>query len=197
MSNALIIFVRNPALGKVKTRIARVLGDEKALEIYYELLNHTHSITNDLAVKKSIFYGEFIDKNDLWENEIYQKFTQESSPDLGIRMACAFRDMLRDGNEKVIIIGSDCLELTTDILNDSFKQLADNETVIGRATDGGYYLLGFDFKKIGERCAEVLKATFYNKQWSHENVADEAIEAFKKFNLKYAEMPILNDVDEA
>jgi uncharacterized protein len=196
MKNALIIFVRNPILGKVKTRIAKVLGDEKALEIYKELLAHTHSITKDLEVNKYVFYGEFIDQNDLWENEIYHKSTQESNIDLGVRMACAFRDILRANNERVIIIGSDCLELTSEIINNAFSQLADNEAVIGKATDGGYYLLGFDFRKIGEQCAEVLKATFYNKQWSHENVANEALEAFNKFNLKYAEMPVLNDVDE-
>ncbi len=197
MSNALIIFVRNPILGKVKTRIAKTVGKEKALEIYLQLLTHTHSVSKDLLVNKYVFYNEFIDNQDLWENDIYHKILQEQTDDLGIKMACAFRDILREGNEKVVIIGSDCLELDAEILKDSFRQLSDNEAVIGRATDGGYYLLGLNFRKIGERCAEVLKATFYNKQWSHENVAKEAIEAFGKFNLKFAELPILNDVDEA
>ena len=45
MISALIIFVRNPVLGKVKTRIAKDLGDTVALEIYKRLLSHTHSIT--------------------------------------------------------------------------------------------------------------------------------------------------------
>ena len=42
---ALIIFVRNPELGKVKTRLAATIGNEKALEIYKELLEHTQAIT--------------------------------------------------------------------------------------------------------------------------------------------------------
>lgn len=194
--NALIIFVKNPALGKVKTRIAKTTGDPRALEIYHELLNHTHQITQRLAIQKHLFYSDFIDDQDIWENTIYHKTTQDLSPDLGVRMACAFRDVLRSGAEKAAIIGSDCLELNPEILNDTFIKLSDNEAVIGRVEDGGYYLLGLNFRKIGERCAEVLKGVFYNKQWSHSEVANEAVSAFKALNLKYAEMPTLRDIDE-
>ena len=47
MKNALIIFVRIPELGKVKTRLAKDLGEEKALEVYKKLLQHTHDISVD------------------------------------------------------------------------------------------------------------------------------------------------------
>lgn len=194
--NVLIIFVKNPTLGKVKTRIAKTVGDQRALEIYHELLNHTHEITQNIPIQKHVFYSDFIDNQDIWQNDVYHKIIQEPNPDLGIRMACAFRDVLRLGAEKAAIIGSDCLELNDEILEDTFKKLLKNEAVIGRVKDGGYYLLGFNFRKIGERCAEVLKAVFYDKQWSHSNVANEAIGAFEKLNLKYDLMPTLTDIDE-
>ena len=56
MKQALIIFVRNPVLGKVKTRLAKTIGNEQALSIYKELLQHTHDITQTLPCDKYVFY---------------------------------------------------------------------------------------------------------------------------------------------
>ena len=54
--SALIIFVRNPVLGKVKTRLATTLGDENTLAVYKYLLQHTKNITQNLSVTKFVFY---------------------------------------------------------------------------------------------------------------------------------------------
>lgn len=59
--NLLLIFVKNPILGKVKTRLAKVVGDEKALEIYKSLLLHTANITRTVNCHKIVFYDSFID----------------------------------------------------------------------------------------------------------------------------------------
>ena len=63
----LIIFIKNPQLGKVKTRLAATVGNEKALEIYHILMTHTHQITHDLDVEKYLYYSDFVDKNDIWD----------------------------------------------------------------------------------------------------------------------------------
>ena len=104
--NLLLIFTRNPELGKCKTRLAKTIGDEKALEIYKFLLNHTVTITKALKVVKQVYYSETIWENDIWDNEIYQKKIQNGS-DLGIRMKNAFKNGFDDGFEKIIVIGSD------------------------------------------------------------------------------------------
>ena len=122
MSSALIIFVRNPVLGKVKTRLASTLGDEKALEIYRILLRHTSDVTKDLAVDKFVFYDDHIDQNDIWENDIFEKFLQQGS-DLGERMTKAFDYLFKKKYSKVIIIGSDCFELSESILSQAFDAL--------------------------------------------------------------------------
>ncbi|WP_435356450.1 TIGR04282 family arsenosugar biosynthesis glycosyltransferase [Emticicia sp. SJ17W-69] len=196
IQNALIIFIKNPQLGKVKTRLAATVGNEKALEIYQVLMSHTHRITNDLNIEKYLYYSDFIDHNDIWSNDNYHKYVQQQGQDLGLKMASAFRDTLQNNCSKVIIIGSDCLELTDEIINDGYEQLIDNEVVIGPATDGGYYLIGFNFETVGERCGEVLKRVFLEKQWSHVNVCDEAIKACNDLKLKISKLPILTDVDE-
>ncbi len=193
---ALIVFVKNPVLGKVKTRIANKAGDAMALEIYKKLLLHTQEITTKVKAEKYVFYSDFIDEKDGWANLKFNQKLQDKSSDLGIKMACAFRDLLREGHERICIIGSDCFDIDEEIINKSFDYLADNEVVIGEATDGGYYLIGFDFKTIGERCAEVLKRVFYDKEWSHEAVAKEAIDAFENQKLKYKKLPVLTDIDE-
>lgn len=195
-ANALIIFIKNPQLGKVKTRLAATVGNEKALEIYHILMAHTQQITHDLGVEKYLYYSDFVDINDIWENEIYHKLVQFQNQDLGLKMAFAFRGALQENHQKVLIVGSDCLELTNEIINDAYLELTDNEVVIGPAYDGGYYLIGFDFQKLGEYCGEVLRQIFLDKQWSHSNVCKEAIEACENLKLRYAKLPTLTDVDE-
>lgn len=195
-TNALIIFIKNPQLGKVKTRLAATVGNEKALEIYHILMTHTHQITHDLDVEKYLYYSDFVDKNDIWENENYHKLVQYQNQDLGLKMAFSFRDTLRKNHQKVLIIGSDCLELTSEIINKAYSKLTDNEVVIGPAYDGGYYLIGFDFQAIGKHCGEVLKQIFLDKKWSHGEVCEEAVKACETLKLKLAKLTTLTDVDE-
>ena len=194
--NGIIIFIKNPQLGKVKTRLAATLGNEHTLKIYNILMSHTEKVTNSLEAEKYLYYSDFVDENDIWNNEIYHKSLQFEGSDLGLKMAHAFRESIRENCSKVLIIGSDCLELSENIINDAFLQLADNEVVIGPANDGGYYLIGFDFQTIGERCREVLQQLFIDKEWSHENVCQDAINACDTLNLKYTKLATLIDIDE-
>ena len=194
--NAIIVFIKNPALGKVKTRLAATVGDESALAIYYTLMHHTMAITKYLEVDKYLFYSDFVDENDIWDNNNYLKSIQHQTQDLGLKMASAFGMTLQNKHQKVVIIGSDCLELNQEIITNAFHQLSENEVVIGPAYDGGYYLIGFNFELIGKASEEVLKQMFWNKEWSHERVGQEAIDACEQMNLRHFLLPTLTDVDE-
>ena len=61
---------------------------------------------------------------------------------LGHRMAAAFSDAFSRGAERVVIIGTDCPEITSLLIWRFFESLANADMVIGPATDGGYYLIG-------------------------------------------------------
>src|ERR687891_1294811 len=87
--NLLMIFVKNPQLGTVKTRLAATIGEENALKIYHHLLSHTHRISSPLQCHKAVFYSSFIDRDDRWRNDHYEKFLQ-TGDDLGERMYNAF-----------------------------------------------------------------------------------------------------------
>lgn len=182
----MIIFVRNPVPGKVKTRLARNIGEEKALRIYRHLLDHTHRITLDLACDKFVFYADVLNENDLWENDRYHKKLQ-TGDDLGCRMLDAFSSLFLSGYQKLIIIGSDCLELTTGIIERGFLQLEKQDVVIGPCPDGGYYLLGMK---------QNTPALFEGKTWSTPSVLADTIADCRERSLTYSLLPLLNDIDE-
>lgn len=185
MRKAIIIFVRKPELGKVKTRLAASAGDEKALEVYKALLQHTYDITMLVDADKYVFYAGEIEKNDLWNAQGYIKRLQ-SNDDLGGKMKDAFIHLFDDGYDEVVITGSDCFELTTAIINQAFDKLEDNDLVIGPANDGGYYLLGLK---------RMITSLFENKQWSTETVLADTINDVKALDIGYALLPELSDID--
>jgi rSAM/selenodomain-associated transferase 1 len=182
----LIIFAKNPVLGKVKTRLAATVGDVRALDIYGQLVAHTQATTQPLAVDKVVFYTDFVDNTDGWHNHIYQKQLQTLSPDLGARMLHAFEWAQAQGYGRIGIIGTDCAELTTQILQDAFDNLQHFEACVGAAHDGGYYFLGTN---------GVIKNIFENKQWSTETVFDNTINDLKMLDKSHHLLPALSDID--
>jgi uncharacterized protein len=183
---ALMIFVKNPVHGKVKTRLARTVGKKKALAIYNDLLEYTRNSTRGTDCHKVVFYSDFVDKNDIWDQNVFHKKVQ-SGRDLGERMKNAFRTMLDKGFKKVAIIGSDCPEISPALIDNAFGMLDHADVVIGPATDGGYYLLGL--KRMHD-------ALFDNKSWSTPLLLNETIGELQTRNIPYSLLPELSDVDE-
>lgn len=158
--NALIIFTRNPELGKCKTRLAATIGDEAALEIYKFLIAHTVKISTGVNADKFVYYSEKRRENDSWNNEIFSKKVQHGD-DLGVRMENAFNEVFALGYERAIIIGSDMYDITSEDINEAFQKLASNNVVLGPAEDGGYYLLGMK---------TIHPEIFRNKNWGTNTV---------------------------
>jgi hypothetical protein len=185
MSKALIIFIKNPVLGKVKTRLAATVGDVTALEVYKELLDHTQKITLLINADKFLFYSDFLQTEDQWPNDRFIKNLQKGN-DLGERMCNAFEYILLNKYRKVIIIGSDCIDLSASIIEDAYILLNHCDVVIGPAKDGGYYLLGMK---------ELHQPLFKNILWGTSEVLKQTLSVCTKLNLKYALLPTLTDID--
>lgn len=181
--NRIIVFTRNPELGKVKTRLAKTLSDQSALDIYKFLLIHTEKTIRNLGCDKVIYYSENIHQNDIWNDTIYSKHLQNGA-DLGERMHNAFQEAFNSQFEKVIIIGSDLLDLKPAHIHQAFEHLDSNDFVIGPAKDGGYYLLGM--KQINPNI-------FKNKAWGTSSVLKNTLNDIEHFNVKLLEE--LNDID--
>jgi rSAM/selenodomain-associated transferase 1 len=181
--NALIIFTRNPELGKVKTRLAATIGNQSALEIYKLLINHTVRITSTINADKYVFYSENIQQNDEWNPAVFTKKLQNGK-DLGERMKNAFNLLFKKGYQKIVIVGSDIYELDSQDIDDSFIALKKSPFVIGPAKDGGYYLLGM---------TQLNNKIFKNKNWGMKTVFNDTI-----IDLKENAVALLskkNDID--
>ncbi|CAL2092610.1 conserved protein of unknown function [Tenacibaculum sp. 190524A02b] len=181
--NLLLIFTRNPELGKVKTRLAKTIGDEAALAIYKFLLNHTKTVTTFGAFDKAVYYSVKVRENDIWDTNTYLKFPQQGS-NLGERMKNAFQDAFDNNYDKVVIIGSDLYDLKAHHIEEAFEKLSTNDVVIGPAEDGGYYLLGL--KKVHTNI-------FENKAWGTETVRKDTLNDLQNVSLHLLEP--LNDID--
>ncbi len=181
--NLLLIFTRNPELGKCKTRLAAKVGDESALAIYKFLLHHTVQTTAGLYAKKTVFYSEEIWEDDIWDTSIFDKELQHGT-DLGERMANAFLEGFQNKFEKIIVIGSDMHDLNQEDLEEAFKALDENDFVVGPAIDGGYYLLGMKRFK---------PALFKNKDWGTSSVLQHTLKSLEGESLTLLKPK--NDVD--
>ena len=181
---ALIVFIKNPELGNVKTRIAATLGNEKALEIYNKLLLHTNDITKNLLVDKFVFYSDSIMLVDIWQNNVFIKLVQNGNS-LGERMDAAFEEIFEKNYASVCIIGSDCIELDSNTIENAFRLLQINDCVIGPTFDGGYYLLGMNN----------LNMELFQIEFSTETVFDETLKVCNSLNLSTAFTKKLHDVD--
>jgi uncharacterized protein len=185
MKSVLIIFYRNPILGKVKTRLAYTIGDGNALAVYLKLVEHTRSITTSLAVDVALYYSEYIDTEDNWSQQFYRKERQIEG-NLGQRMQHAFESEFSNGYDNVCIIGTDCLELSRREIDDAFGKLSSHDVVIGPAKDGGYYLLGMK---------NMNTAFFTEKKWGSDSVLIDTVEDCKTSGLTCGLLPTLSDID--
>lgn len=185
MTSLLIVFIKNPQKGRVKTRLAQSVGEERALEIYKKLLDHTRKVARDVAVNKQVWYSQFIPENDAWDKAQFEKKLQRGG-NLGERMQNAFREAFTEDYSKVVIIGSDCAEITAEIIDQAYRKLEDYDLVVGPSADGGYYLLGMN---------HFYPELFDDIAWSTSDVLSATLEKAAKLNLSSALLPKLNDVD--
>lgn len=180
--NLLIVFVKNIILGKVKTRLAKTIGDVGAFNIYYELFSITEKASQEVDVDRHIYFSDVIIPSK-WEND--KKLVQEGE-DLGIRMRNAFQNGFNEGYENIILIGSDLPNISKEIIDSGFDAVQKNEVVFGPAEDGGYYLVGM---------SKMNPSIFEDKPWSQSGLLDVTLTQLKKQNKSIGLIKTLNDID--
>lgn len=182
---AIIIFQKNPELGRVKTRLAKTIGEEKALDAYQLLLQHTHEQVALVQCDVFVYFDQGIDprfiRNDRYSGAI------QCSGDLGCKMRIALEEVLAKGYQKAVVIGSDCPGLDAEVLGDALVQLSSHELVIGPAKDGGYYLIGM---------RKMYDTLFESMPWSSAKVFSKTFSEAKRLGLKISLLRVLADVDE-
>ncbi|MBN3519159.1 TIGR04282 family arsenosugar biosynthesis glycosyltransferase [Algoriphagus lutimaris] len=184
MKKGIIIFQKNLIPGRVKSRIAEMVGDQKALEIYQVLVNYTHQQVEHLECKKLLYFSDYVE-NSFENDKEYQVFIQ-SSGDLGQKMGDAFKDQFENGFDQLLIIGTDCAEITLEVIEKAFEKLENSEVVIGPAKDGGYYLLGMK---------RFISGLFYDIPWSSAEVFNQTCSYLITHQISFDLLPTLSDVD--
>ncbi len=135
--NAIVLFFKNPRKGHVKGRLSKQIGEDKALGIYNQLLLRTLKITRSLKKEHDVYY--YCDEN---ENVFdLDNFHVQEGDSLRDHIKNAADKHLKD-HEKVVLIPSDCFDLTAEDLEKAFEVLDQKDVVFGPATDGGLYLIG-------------------------------------------------------
>ncbi len=179
MSTRLIIFLKNPVAGKVKTRLAQSIGHERALQVYELLTSHTISEAIASNLSTVIYWS------DHQVTECHTDQSVQAAGDLGERMLTALRTELQT-HGSAILIGSDCPMMSHTLLRQAAADLEDHDIVLGPAEDGGYYLIG-----MKSAHAEL----FRDLQYSTDHLLADTLDRAKAANLTVASLPTLSDID--
>ena len=184
----LIVFAKAPRPGTVKTRLARTLGAAKACAAYQQLADTLFANLARLE-RVELRYAPDDAENEIqgWLRPGWQAVAQGLG-DLGSRLSRAFEEAFRGGAKRVVIIGSDCPEVTARDVRDAWRELKGSDLVVGPATDGGYWLIGLGVFQ---------PALFEGISWSSEMVLAETLQRAKAEGLGIQLLRILTDVDSA
>jgi rSAM/selenodomain-associated transferase 1 len=189
-NNQLIIFTRYPEPGRTKTRMISILGEAGAAMLQKKMTEYTlkkvRQLSSILPLSIAVYFtggNKALIKNWLGKDLLYQ---QQSAGDLGQRMKSAFEQAFIRGMTKVVMIGTDCPELTEAILSQAFDGLDRHDLVLGPAVDGGYYLIGL---------SRLVPELFIGINWGSSEVLAQTKKVARQLNLKVDYLPLLNDVD--
>lgn len=175
--NALIIFVKYPEPGAVKTRLAKEIGDEKACKLYRLFVETILAKTGDRSFKRIVFYHPPEKRNRIIEwLRVYSdiEIASQTGSDLGERLSNAFSYTFERGAKRVIAIGSDSPGIDAAIIKDAFRGLKKSGCVIGPSSDGGYYLIGL---------SRFYKEIFEGIDWSTDKVLKQTQEGLKRVKV--------------
>lgn len=181
--NLLIVFSKNLSMGKVKTRLAKSIGDLLALKTYKILMEHTVDTIKNINCEKAIYFSEKTSVNPVWKSIKHKEYVQKGD-DLGEKMSHAFDQAFNENYKKVIIIGCDLYDLKPAHLRKAFEKLEHHDVVVGPAADGGYYLLGLKKRN---------PLLFCNKKWGTSTVLKDTLSDLQNSNISLLEE--LNDID--
>jgi rSAM/selenodomain-associated transferase 1 len=184
-----ILFVKFPEKGRVKSRLAQRMDEDLVLRLYENMVLDTIDMLRRGRFPFRICFTppDVRDRIIEWLGQGYRAFPQ-TGDDLGGRMEKAFEHVFSGDVEEALLIGSDIPGLTAAVMDEAFAELLKNEAVIGPAGDGGYYLIGFkkrSFKPV----------IFYDMVWSTKTVFRETMDKLHNASLKVHVLPELTDVD--
>lgn len=184
----IILFLRAPEKGQVKTRLSVRFSDEEILRLYEGFVFDTLDAAR--TVSPISLYGwppETFEIIKRWTGEQFPVFPQQGN-DIGEKMSTAFVEIFQNNCLQALLIGTDIPDISSDLLTQAFQGLDSHDLVIGPAKDGGYYLIGFNHDAFDPDL-------FSGIEWSTSSVFNETLEMIRQKDLSFYTLPELNDID--
>ena len=186
----LIIFAKAPVPGSAKTRLIPALGAAGAAALAHRMLDC--ALRNALAaqVQSVELCMTPASGHSAWQHVTLPESVQctaQADGDLGERMAAAMGCSTGQGHQPVLLMGTDCLGLDTELINEAARQLQAHDAVIVPVADGGYSLIGLKLP---------CHALFTQMAWSTSTVAQETLQRMAALGLSVWQGPTLHDIDE-
>ena len=183
-SRAILLFVKYPEPGRVKTRIAASVGPEKAAAIYKQLVARVWSqLPADAQIVVCYDPPGRGDEVRAWLPHA-ARYEPQVAGDLGTRLRAAVDGAFANGATQVAVIGSDCVELKPEIFAETWETLELSDIVLGPTSDGGYYLVAL---------RSPMPAIFQNIRWSTEHTLADTMAQAGSASVHL--LRNLNDVD--
>jgi uncharacterized protein len=188
-TDSLIIFVKYPERGKVKSRLSAALDEETICELYKCFVEDLLQTVRECGFQPIVAFCPADAKDSImtWLGKECS-YVSQSGKDLGERMKNAFLGVFAQGYSQAVLIGSDIPDLSGEVIKDALAALRTHDAVIGPALDGGYYLIGF------ARDAFVPRL-FDDVPWSTDEVFARTMDIFKEEGHEVCLMPSGRDID--
>ena len=213
-TKAIVIFVRLPKPGQVKTRLAKGIGKENACIIYdYCAKRVMREMTKLPRTTCYVFFSVAEEKVEVerWIRDMgifgndLKIYPQKQVENLGLRIVDAFKTVYLLGHRAIGIVGTDIPDLSSDVVCLAYeamdaKKCRSNspQAILGPSLDGGFYMMLLDLGCSGSR-SEISDDLFDGVSWSNERTMEQTIDALKEkgFDINQsANLPILRDIDE-
>jgi len=191
----LLVFVKEPRPGAVKSRLAAALGPHLAAAVYKSLAEHVLSRTAPRGdeYEQRLFFAPATAAAAIaaWLPSVTALATGRAlvpqvDGDLGTRMCSAFEEAFGRGARRVALIGTDVPSLDREDVIGSFEDLDHHDVVLGPATDGGYSLIALKAAAPG---------LFRDVPWSTPRVLEVTLERAARRDLSVRLLRTLGDVD--
>jgi uncharacterized protein len=183
-----LLFVKCPVKGMVKSRLAKDIDEDLVLSLYkHFVLDLLKTLgTTGYPLRICFFPPDAFGKVSAWLGKGYSYLPQKGK-DLGERMKNAFLEIFSSGFTRVLLIGSDIPDLTSSTIDEAFD-LEHFDAVIGPSFDGGYYLIGFKQNTF-------TSAAFGNIHWGSDRVFGETMALLLGKRYAVRVLPEKRDID--
>ena len=185
----IIIFTKAAQPGFTKTRLIPALGKQGAADLAKRMLMHTLNQSLEANVGTVEIYVTPPPTDAIWRDFAVSdelEYSDQGKGSLGERLSRVTQRVI-DKGESVLLIGTDCTQLTAAHLQQAKDSLRYSDSILIPATDGGYVLLGLNF---------FHPSLFESVKWSTDTVSAETIERLKKLGRSVQIFPSMHDIDE-